>query len=159
MCSSDLDGLQSYFKKNKKNYKWDAPKYKGHVVRCSNDSIAKVAKNIIKKAPSDSIAIYLRRELNNDTEKNVVVMSGLYAKGDNKYVDALAFKGEAVEDEQYPVVFLQGKTLKSPVSYEDVRGLVTSDYQNYLEKSWIESLKAKYPVEIYQDVLNTVKPL
>ena len=62
-------------------------------------------------------------------------------------------------DEKYPVVFLSGKTMKAPATYEDVRGLVTSDYQSYLEKSWIEALRAIYEVEIYQDVLNTVKPL
>ena len=156
----DTDGLSSYFKNNKKSYKWDSPKYKGFVVRCTNDSIAKAAKKIIKKAPSDSIAIYLRRELNNDAVKNVIVTNGLYAQGDNKYVDEKVFKGEkSTVDEKYPVVFLSGKTMKAPATYEDVRGLVTSDYQSYLEKSWIEALRAIYEVEIYQDVLNTVKPL
>ena len=27
-----------------------------------------------------------------------------------------------------------------PKSYNDARGMVTADYQNYLEKNWIESL-------------------
>ena len=45
---------------------------------------------------------------------------------------------------------------KKPDSYEDVRGLVTADYQEMLEKRWVAELREKYPVEIYKDVLETV---
>ena len=30
---------------------------------------------------------------------------------------------------------------------------VTSDYQNFLEKSWMEELIKKYPIKIYSEVL------
>lgn len=33
-------------------------------------------------------------------------------------------------------------------SFDEARAAVVSDYQNYLEKSWIEKLKKKYPVKI-----------
>ena len=33
---------------------------------------------------------------------------------------------------------------------------VLSDYQDQLEKEWVESLRRKYPVEINEDVLKTV---
>ncbi len=33
----------------------------------------------------------------------------------------------------------------------EIRGLVTSDYQSYLEKAWLTELKAKYPVNIYEE--------
>ena len=38
-----------------------------------------------------------------------------------------------------------------------VRGLVTADYQNYLEEKWIKGLNDKYKVEINEAVLKTVK--
>ena len=52
---------------------------------------------------------------------------------------------------------LNGKVLAQPEDVNDVKGRVTSDYQDVLEKRWVETLKAKYPVEIYQDVLKQVK--
>ena len=51
-----------------------------------------------------------------------------------------------------------GKNLKNnPEDYSDVRGLVTADYQEYLEKEWIAALRSKFPVEIDQNVLKTVR--
>jgi len=58
----------------------------------------------------------------------------------------------------YPFVFVSGKMLKkTPEDYTDVRGLVTADYQEYLEKEWIKSLRAKYKVIVDQNILKTVK--
>lgn len=37
-----------------------------------------------------------------------------------------------------------------------MKGQVTADYQNYLEKIWVQNLNKKYPVEINKDVLKTV---
>ena len=35
-------------------------------------------------------------------------------------------------------------------TFEEAKGLAISDYQTYLEKEWIKSLKQKYPVTINQ---------
>ena len=47
--------------------------------------------------------------------------------------------------------------LKMPKSYIDVRGAITADYQNYLEKEWIETLRNKYTIMINKHVLSTLK--
>ena len=39
----------------------------------------------------------------------------------------------------------------------DVKGQVTSDYQDLLEKNWIQELHKKYPVEINKKVLKQLK--
>ena len=41
-------------------------------------------------------------------------------------------------------------------SFEDARGLVVADYQDYLEEKWISGLKKKYPIVIHQKVLNSL---
>jgi peptidyl-prolyl cis-trans isomerase SurA len=38
----------------------------------------------------------------------------------------------------------------------EVRGTVTADYQNKLEKEWIGILKQKYPVQVDDTVFNTL---
>jgi peptidyl-prolyl cis-trans isomerase SurA len=49
-----------------------------------------------------------------------------------------------------------GKKCKKPRNYKDVKGAVTTDYQNRLEKEWVESLRSKYKVEVDESVLSTV---
>jgi peptidyl-prolyl cis-trans isomerase SurA len=43
-----------------------------------------------------------------------------------------------------------------PKTLDEARGLVTADYQTYLEKEWIKELKEKYPVAVNEDVLEKV---
>jgi peptidyl-prolyl cis-trans isomerase SurA len=40
-----------------------------------------------------------------------------------------------------------------PRTFTEAKGLVINDYQEILEKAWIEKLKKKYPVEVNQKVL------
>ena len=56
------------------------------------------------------------------------------------------------------VKFVQIKEILPPSAklLENNLGQATSDYQNYLEQIWIESLKKKFPLEIYH---NNVKML
>ena len=45
---------------------------------------------------------------------------------------------------------------RTPKSLDEAKGYVISDYQEYLEKQWVEELRAKYPVKIHQDVLQAM---
>ena len=45
---------------------------------------------------------------------------------------------------------------KAPEDYTDVRGLVTADYQELLEKAWVDELRKKYTVVVNKEVLATV---
>ena len=56
-----------------------------------------------------------------------------------------------------PFAFIVGKPISKPEDYSDVRGSVTADYQEFLEKEWIKMLRAKYPVKVNDDILKTVK--
>lgn len=158
-ASKDTQGLAKYFNEHKADYKWEKPHYKGRVIMCKDQKTMKLAKAIVKKSHNDSIDKYLRTRLN-DSIQYVKVEKNIYIQGDNKQVDKLVFKSKAAvePDKDYPYVFVAGKLLKSlPEDYTDVRGLVTADYQEYLEKQWIAQLRAKYPVEIDKKVLETVK--
>lgn len=157
-ASQDTKGLEKYFKDSVTKYNWDKPHYKGFVISCANPAIAAKAKKMIKKLAMDSVSIVLKRTFNTDTTSMVKVEQGLFAVGENANADFLAFKKTKPElDKKYPVVFLSGKVLaKGPESYTDVRGLVISDYQNFLEEQWIKTLRSKFKVIVYKEVLNTV---
>jgi len=92
----------------------------------------------VKKIQPDSIDKYLRTRLN-DSIQYVKIEKGIFVPGDNKAIDKYGFKikkAEFIPSEEYPYVFVVGKNLKnSPEDYTDVRGLVTADYQEFLEKN------------------------
>ena len=158
-ASKDTEGLIQYFKENKVDYTWEKPHFKGHVIYCKDKATLAAAKSIVKKAATDSIDKYLRTRLN-DSIQYVRTEKGLYVQGDNKVVDDQIFKSKEkyVPSIDYPFVFVVGKMLKNkPEDYTDVRGLVTADYQEYLEQEWIKALRAKYSVNVDQNILKTVK--
>ena len=159
-ATQDTAGITEFFNQNKKQYKWDAPRYKGYIVYAKDNKTAKVAQQIIKSANPDSIASYINSRLNTDSVRNVRFERGIWKKGDNKAIDKLVFKDKTngyTPSEELPVEILIGKKIKAPQEYTDERGKVTSDYQDYLEKQWVEQLKKKYPVVINQEVLDQIK--
>lgn len=159
-ASKDTEGLEKYFNDHKMDYRWEKPHYKGRIIYCKDNETLKAAKLMIKKLNPDSLDKTLRTRLN-DSIQHVKVEKGLYALGDNKAVDKYGFKDKKAAYEpsaEYPFVLVIGKNLKNmPENYTDVRGLVTADYQEYLEKEWIKALRAKYPVVIDEKVLKTIK--
>jgi hypothetical protein len=157
-ASRDVKGVEQFFKKNKNAYKWNKPHYKGHVILCKDKETLKAAKAIAGKANRDSLDSYLPKRLNNDIQY-VKVQKGIFAQGDNNVVDKQIFKVKNVElSDEYPYTFLIGKKLNyMPESYLDVRGRVIADYQEYLEKEWIRTLREKYPVTVDEKILKTVK--
>mgnify|MGYP003472582834 FL=1 len=60
----------------------------------------------------------------------------------------------ALKDFPYMAVF--GKKLKNPKEMSDVRPLVVTDYQEYVEQGWVDQLRKRYPVVVNEDVLKTV---
>ena len=158
-ASKDTEGLSKYFNNHKSDYKWEKPHYKGRIIYCKDKATFKTAKSLVKNLHNDSIDKFLRNRLN-DSIQYVKIEKGIFVQGENKAVDKYGFKVKKAEytpTEEYPFIFAVGKNLKySPEDYSDVRGLVTADYQEYLEKEWIAALRKKYAVDIDQNILKTV---
>ena len=157
-AAQDEAGLEQYFKKNRKKYVWDIPRFKGAVIHCVTPELAEQVKKAMKKMPEDQWRKYIQKDINQDTLRLAFLERGLFKLGDNANVDYLAFKqGELKTRENYPYPVIVGKVQKKyPESYRDVRGPLVADYQTELEKLWVQELRKKYKVEIYEDVLGTV---
>jgi peptidyl-prolyl cis-trans isomerase SurA len=159
-ANKDTEGLAAFFKANKKNYTWNDPHFKGYIIQAKDMASAKAAKQIVKSANPDSVMNYLNQRINVDSVTYVKVQSGLWTKGQNAMVDRYAFKDKTAEftpSDEYPIIIAVGKVITAPQVYTDVRGQVTNDYQDYLEKQWVATLREKYPVVINQEVLSVLQ--
>jgi peptidyl-prolyl cis-trans isomerase SurA len=154
-ASSDTEGLAKYFDENKSKYAWDEPHWKGYVILVKDAATKKKIQKEITKMPDEEAVQYLLDKYKTEETPVVKVEKGLFTKEQNKFVDEIVFKtGKAEFPENYQDFFLLGKLLPEyPDSYMDVRGLVVTDYQDYLEQKWLEYLNEKYSVIIYKDII------
>ena len=158
-AANDEAGLDKYFKKNKKSYRYEEPIYRGLVVHCASEDILQQVKALAKKYPQQEWIKEFRAALNSDSLIQVKMVRGPFKVGKNVYADYYAFgKGERPDTVAgYPITAVVGKLQKKgPDTYEDVRGEVTADYQSHLEQLWVKKLRAKYPVVLYREALSTV---
>ena len=157
--STDEAGLQAYFKDHQKDYVWSEPRYKGIAYHVKDKADVKAVKNCVKKLPFDQWAEALRTTFNPDSVIRIRVEKGLFKQGDNALIDKEVFKSNTTVTpmEGYPIDAVYGKLLKKgPEDYTDVRGQVTADYQDMLEKAWVYDLRRRYPFTVNKEVLKTV---
>lgn len=157
-AAKDTEGMERYFQHHRTEYAWKEPHVKGYFVQTVNDSVG----NEIKKRfatlhegtnPVDTI----RKEFKNQA----VIEKVLIAKGGNPMIDHVVWGGPKVESSiaKYATYFmLDPRILNVPEEMEDVKGHVTSDYQNMFQERWEKELKAKYPVKVNEKVLKNVRP-
>lgn len=157
-AAEDEAGLANYFKKNKKKYAWEGPRFKGIAYRTREAADVKAVQKVLKGLPFDQWADKLRKTFNNDSILRIRVEKGIFKQGDNPIVDRDVFKTGATvpPSTEYPNEAVFGKKIKAPQDYQDVRGLVLSDYQEQLEKDWVAALRSRYTVVVNSEVLKTV---
>lgn len=157
-AAKDEAGLAAYFKANKNKYKWDAPRFKGMAYHVKTQADVKAVKDCVKKLDFKDWNNALRTTFNNDSIIRIRVEKGIFKQGDNPLVDREVFKQDSKVTplNDYPIDAVYGKKIKAPQNYEDVRGLVVTDYQEQLEQEWLAALRKKYAVNINAEVLKTV---
>lgn len=155
-AAKDVEGLENYFNTHRENYKWSVPHAKGYLVQAADYSIASKVKELVAVIGRDTIVNTVRKSF----PGKVYIEKVLVEKGANPMVDNLLFNGAptAPSKKNMAVFFMvDPRVIDTPEEFADVRGLVTSDYQNEFQSRWEEELKKKYPVKIYPKVLKSVK--
>jgi peptidyl-prolyl cis-trans isomerase SurA len=159
-AAKDEAGLEKFYKKNKKKYTWDEPRFKGMAYYTKAEEDVEAVKKCVKGKPFSEWAELLRTTFNSDSVLRIRVEKGIFKKGDNGIVDRNEFGvSDAVVKEKkgFPYYSSFGTMLKAPEGMADVRALVVADYQDAMEKEWVETLKKRYPIVVNKDILATVK--
>ena len=154
-AAKDTLGLERYYAENRGKYTWDEPHFKGIILSAKNDSVLNLVKADLKAMAADTLTDGLHNKYGNEIRMERMVVK----KGENPFADYLAFHmGDKPERKGYPeFMIIEGGIVNQPEEMSDVRGAVTSDYQDVLEQRWKEELAKKYPVKINKKVLKQVK--
>ena len=156
-AAQDSAGLKNYYTQHANNYKW-------------NNSIIAL---VISGADKQVVTAAAEKIKNNPLNWRTITAS----YGTAIYVDSNRFEADQLPVKQ--TIQLQ-KNFQSSVepneagdsytfmhvidvypqpatrSFDDAKGLVINDYQDALEKQWIDDLKKTYPVKVNEGVLKTV---
>ncbi|NVO30980.1 peptidylprolyl isomerase [Hymenobacter lapidiphilus] len=96
----------------------------------------------------------IEQSLNEKNPLAVQIQQRSFAKGENKAADQFMDKAPGLYQTEmegrYYTVIVDKQLPAGPKALNEARGQATSDYQNYLEKEWLEQLKAQNPVKINQ---------
>jgi peptidyl-prolyl cis-trans isomerase SurA len=153
----DTVGLKEFYEKNKGNYMWEE-RADVSIYTAANDKIAKEVRKMLAKNKSEK---QILEAINKSSQLNLQVESRVFQKGENSTVDANWNPGisqDIKQDNGKVAIVVVHKLLKpEPKSFNEAKGLVTADYQAYLEKEWLETLRKKYPVTVDRNVLGTIK--
>jgi peptidyl-prolyl cis-trans isomerase SurA len=153
----DTTGLESFYNKNKENYKWDK-RVDAVVFSALNKEVSGSVKKMLK-AGKDVKEIM--EEINRPSQLNLRYETKKYLKGENEVVDQVKWEKGISENVSLNgrVHFVQIVEVIEPThkTLEDSRGLITSDYQNFLEKEWIQSLRSKNKFEVDKKMLKELK--
>ena len=157
-AQNDTAALEAYYAQNKTRYNWKKSA-DAVVFFCNDEASEKALYDQVKKNPSgwkpasDALAEKVvadssRYELEQipNTGGTAVMQAGMVTSPvKNKTDGSVSF---AYILKTYPA--------NMPRNYSEAKGLVISDYQVELEKTWVAELKKKYPVKIDEKVFQQI---
>ena len=143
---NDTAGLKAYYNSHKEKYNW-ASRMDAIIYRCANqESADEVRSMLLKNIAPDSIQTYMNKA---NKKSGVSFESGKYEKGGNKIIDLCKAEVgiQTVISDKIPcVVHVKNIVAPMPKMLEEARGYVIADYQEQLEKNWLNNLHIKYPI-------------
>ncbi|GAP43556.1 protein containing PPIC-type PPIASE domain [Lentimicrobium saccharophilum] len=155
----DTTGLEAFYNQNKGNYMWDqrldATVY---TLESTDDKLIAGLRKAISGGLTDT---ELLAQFNTDTTSLLTIDHRKYQKGDNELIDSLEWKPglapESIDEGKVYLVNVHALLSPEPKKLNEARGLITADYQNYLEQEWIRELRARYPFKVNEEVLSSIK--
>jgi peptidyl-prolyl cis-trans isomerase SurA len=161
-AARDSAGLKQFYQNQRNKPTWGKRADAG-IFTCKNMQIAEKVKKIIADTKKGKITDSQIVKMVCDSASGAACLSidhKLFSKGDSKFIDSIAWKrgytGFTTMHDK--IIFAYIWEIRKPEikNIDEVRGLVTADYQNYLEEKWIESLKNKYNIVINQELLHKI---
>ena len=163
----DSVGLKEFYLKNKEKYMWEE-RADVSIFKCADEKIqAKVMKMISKNKTQEEIL----KEVNKSSQLNLSSENIMYLSNEktedanfsfvksNWKVGNYVFNDKEKNSQKiaYKVIKVNKIIPKTVKQMDEARGMITSDYQNYLEQEWLKSLKTNHEVKINEEVLKTIQ--
>lgn len=154
-AQNDSIGLQKYFKEHLLKYRKPAT-YNSIVVSTKDKSIADSIFTFIKDADSFED---IQKDLNAKT--SVLFKVGHFEKDATVYPIGVKLQENSTrkyeENGYHIIVRIEEMTSEKDQTFEQVKGEVVSDYQNFIQDNWMKSLRSKHKIKVYKRTVKKLK--
>lgn len=159
-ASIDTVGLEAFFKQNEAKYKWEerAVVSQYSLLETAKEKINQVRDYASKNAPDLVLARF-----NTEEAKVLTYTEKQFEKGRNEVLDKMKWEVGGLSlveiskrDKSYNFLKIEKLLPPSQKSLQEARGYVVADYQDFLEKKWLESLRKDYKVKVNEKVFNSL---
>jgi peptidyl-prolyl cis-trans isomerase SurA len=156
----DSVGLEAFYEKNKNNYLWEE-RLDASIYTCKDEKTAAAARKLAKvqekKGYTDQDIL---KKINLDSIAVLKINSKYFLHKENSVIDHIAWQKGITDnqtaDNSVIFVVVRGVVPPTPKTIREAKGIITADYQNYLEKQWIDELRAKYKVDVDRNVFESL---
>ena len=153
---NDSIGLRKYYNLNLENYKSKFNISATIINSPSKKLLKEVLRELDSGINSDSIIKTFRK-------KNLIINSGKFNLDDPLLPQDPQFRKNINKRKIYKlqtgyVIVNIDEVIPSKIlSFDEVKGSVIADFQTVLESKWIDKLRSKYNLIVYNDVLDELK--
>ena len=156
----DTTGLKEYYELHKNEYMWP-DRVDAKIFTSSNKKTINTAYKLVKKGKigHDSIVNYLNKE----SQLNIKFENGRFVENEKEVIKDFSWatglnKPKLIDELEgkYSFVIIAKKLPSQVKQLKEAKGLITAAYQDYLESTWLDSLRKKYPIQINKDILYSI---
>lgn len=156
VATTDTVRLQNYFDHCTKKYYWNE-RFKGWIIKANDLYTRANIESLLNESKATQKEEFIDL-FNTPTDIKIQITDVICEKGENPIVDYFIWNGPKPSDFDETTTFVHGKIVKNEVKgLKDAWGLYSTDFQEQIEKEWIESLQKKYPVVINRKVLEKIQ--
>ena len=156
-AKTDTVGLQKFYNDHKMEHLWKN-RVEATILSSTKMDMIKKALALLKKKTEPQ---KIKEKLNVDAIINVMANTGVFEEGSDALPKATKYEvgiSDIFKEGEYYFVLKVDKLLPAGVkTLEECKGKIINDYQQYLEKGWVDDLKQEFTVKINKDVFEKVK--
>jgi peptidyl-prolyl cis-trans isomerase SurA len=166
-ATEDTIGLKKYYEENQSVYN-NQTEFDISVFGYEDETYLASAEKLLSESRdkyNDSLIVAV--VAGNNKEAFSLIENGSYTKGQNIYADII-FKmtenGTLSENQKIlkrepdnVLIYINNKRISKTKPFDEIKGVVIADYQNYLEDEWMKELKMKYSIKVNKKELKKIK--
>jgi len=157
----DSLGLQEFLAEHQQDYIWP-DRLHATIYTFSDRRMANSARREINRAQRSGLDhTAVLEKVNSSSALNATARKGIFSTEEEEVIAKAQWKTGVEKpfawEDKYVIVHVHEVLPSQPKKLEDIRGLLIADYQNYLEKKWVEELRAKYHIEVQRQLLQQLR--